>query len=620
MARQIVKNLVPKIGTTPENEVNAPFNGGVLTGTGDGLSSWLAPASGFDETAHNGVDHSDIQGVPDDLFVGLFDTEEHYWVGVIGKYGDDAIPEGAYGYVGTAESFSIYRYLSGGWVIDPGFDWDTDAATPHAVSNHLLQLGVPYIANTVWVDSTISASINVTFKTLKEACDYVSAQSPTSVNWWNIILRTGQSHVVSEQLVTPPYTVIMSEHNYNVGTLSEFSYGKAIIKLTAFAASLPSGYAITMSNYSYFCGVTIEVASYWEGAVLSKDLTIFGPLNNACTNIFINTFVGISLYSINANNYNISLIEASFYTYFFGCKIMLYVNGTNVNSGENRLFYMGDNNSAFSYVQVADSIVTNSRGTGKTAITFWLAKDEKKCVNVVNTKFGNDPSTGQITAYFEATPHAETIMYIANSNVTTTNNEAKISRTARLPGESLDETAHDLLDHTGLTGIPDAATPFDWDTDAATPHSLVNHAGIPGVGTGSGEFVWADDAATPHAAVNHKGIPGVSSYGSLASNNITVDPSSWRNFTIAGLERALITKLQVQAIDGNATPDMNYDIEIFEDAAMTTYAYRATGITTVNYIDLIPWEWFGGETLYGRIINNKAAAMTDVDVTIHYRL
>lgn len=151
----------------------------------------------------------------------------------------------------------------------------------------------------------------------------------------------------------------------------------------------------------------------------------------------------------------------------------------------------------------------------------------------------------------------------------------------------LDETAHDALDHTGLTGVP-AAEAFTSEIHAGT-----DHTGLPGVGG--------------------------SSTGNLTSNNNTVDPSSWRNFQIADFAGGLITKLQVTAIDGNATPDMNYDIELFTDAARTIYAYRTTGITTTNYIDLIPWEWFGGTTIYGKIINNKAAAMTDIDITVWYR-
>jgi predicted nucleotidyltransferase len=85
------------------------------------------------------------------------------------------------------------------------------------------------------------------------------------------------------------------------------------------------------------------------------------------------------------------------------------------------------------------------------------------------------------------------------------------------------------------------------------------------------------------------------------------------------VESALVTRLLVSAIDGNATPDMDYDIEIYEDESMTTKAYIARGITDVEYEDKIPWEWFGGTTMYIKVINNKAADITDLDITINYR-
>ena len=43
----------------------------------------------------------------------------------------------------------------------------------------------------------------------------------------------------------------------------------------------------------------------------------------------------------------------------------------------------------------------------------------------------------------------------------------------------LDETAHDLLDHTGLTGIPSISGLLD-----ETAHDLLDHTGLTGVGTG----------------------------------------------------------------------------------------------------------------------------------------
>jgi hypothetical protein len=69
----------------------------------------------------------------------------------------------------------------------------------------------------------------------------------------------------------------------------------------------------------------------------------------------------------------------------------------------------------------------------------------------------------------------------------------------------LDESAHDELDHTGLTGIPDE---FDWDVDAATPfrtdHATVDHSSQLGVPSISGLL---DETA--HDALDHTGLTGV---------------------------------------------------------------------------------------------------------------
>lgn len=126
-----------------------------------------------------------------------------------------------------------------------------------------------------------------------------------------------------------------------------------------------------------------------------------------------------------------------------------------------------------------------------------------------------------------------------------------------------------------------------------------------------------------HALIDHTGIPGVGAggggqTGNWVLNNTTVDLSSWRNIQIQA-SPALITKVKIIATDGNATPNLNYDIEIYEQSAMTSYAYVARGISEVTYIDAIPWEWFGEGDMYIHIINNQSTAITDLDITIYYR-
>jgi hypothetical protein len=133
-----------------------------------------------------------------------------------------------------------------------------------------------------------------------------------------------------------------------------------------------------------------------------------------------------------------------------------------------------------------------------------------------------------------------------------------------------------------------------------------------------GTFSWNEDAATPHMTVNHAGITGVGSgAGIWTSLNNTVDAT--QNIQIDNVFASLITKLSIAAIDGNATPDMNYDIDIYTDAGRTALAYSAAGITSVLYQDLVPWEWFGGTSMYITVTNNKVADITDLDITIGYR-
>jgi hypothetical protein len=181
--------------------------------------------------------------------------------------------------------------------------------------------------------------------------------------------------------------------------------------------------------------------------------------------------------------------------------------------------------------------------------------------------------------------------------------------------ETFPQSVHDLEDHSSIPGIPDE---FNWDVDAATPyqtaHSNTNHSGLPGIP--------AAEAFTKavHDVENHSGITGVgSSVHSLSSSNNTVEASNWRKIQIASADAALITKLSILAIDGQATPAMDYDIEIYLDAAETTAAYIARGIDSILYEDLVPWEWSGTGTMYIKIINNAAAVITDLDITIDYR-
>ena len=183
----------------------------------------------------------------------------------------------------------------------------------------------------------------------------------------------------------------------------------------------------------------------------------------------------------------------------------------------------------------------------------------------------------------------------------------------------LDETAHDALDHSGLTGVGDK----QWKAP-------VTYGSLPTEGMTDGDvcierdsnkiYIFDGDADTPCWRESNR---------EATYEGLTVDASSWREFIISLTDRSmlnipnfecLITKIEVTAIDGNATPDMDYDIELFVDSEKSGYAYWAQNVTETNYEDKIPFIYEGGSTVFGRIVNNKAAAITDLDITIKFRV
>ena len=186
---------------------------------------------------------------------------------------------------------------------------------------------------------------------------------------------------------------------------------------------------------------------------------------------------------------------------------------------------------------------------------------------------------------------------------------------------TLDETAHDALDHTGLTGIPDESTHKDPVSNVINLPTSGNTAGdVTIVKDTCKIYVWDADASTPCWRETNREVH---------TNNLTVDASSWADFSISLIDRSilnipnfecLITKIEIAAIDGNATPAMNYDIELFVSAEKTTHAYWAQGIDEALYEDKVPFLYEGGSTIYGRIVNNQAAAITDFDISIKYRV
>lgn len=93
----------------------------------------------------------------------------------------------------------------------------------------------------------------------------------------------------------------------------------------------------------------------------------------------------------------------------------------------------------------------------------------------------------------------------------------------------LDETAHDQLDHSGLTGIPSIAGLLD-----ETAHDLLDHTGLTGIlalGTTAGTALEGDTAIpsiaglldeTAHDNLDHTGLTGIHASGSDAETAATI--------------------------------------------------------------------------------------------------
>lgn len=108
--------------------------------------------------------------------------------------------------------------------------------------------------------------------------------------------------------------------------------------------------------------------------------------------------------------------------------------------------------------------------------------------------------------------------------------------------------------------------------------------------------------------------------GTMATANVAVAAESETNFNINGALPCLVTEVYAACTAGA----FDYDIKLYEDSARLTLAYRAgngpeEGIDAATYTDRIPWEWFGGATIYGTVANHSAEAITNVAITLNYR-
>jgi hypothetical protein len=70
---------------------------------------------------------------------------------------------------------------------------------------------------------------------------------------------------------------------------------------------------------------------------------------------------------------------------------------------------------------------------------------------------------------------------------------------------------------------------------------------------------------------------------------------------------------------------LRYELYLYNNEGRTTLAYQAgddaaeNAIQATTFTDRIPWEWFGGTTIYGTIINYSTDAITSLSLTLKYR-
>ena len=111
--------------------------------------------------------------------------------------------------------------------------------------------------------------------------------------------------------------------------------------------------------------------------------------------------------------------------------------------------------------------------------------------------------------------------------------------------------------------------------------------------------------------------------GRLSTTQVTptcdasATPPGTTNFTITTLGGCLVVRI-LMTVTQDGTPD--YDLEIYEDSGRTTLAYQAQNISEATFDDKIPWEWFGGTTMYCTLYNNDTEDITASTIDITYRI
>jgi hypothetical protein len=542
----------------------------------------------LDETLHYGINHQDVTGVPSYMFVGVHATEEQFFVGVISTFGDDPTPDGAYGFVGSAGAYTKYLYLNGVWEtyeVHGEFDWDTDAATPyktaHDATDHAGLKGIPSIAGLLdetahdGLDHTgltgVPSITGLLDETAHDLLDHDGIDGVGSMQWINSVDTYGS---------LPQDGVAIFDTNP--------------VEIEQNLTDLYSYLAISPAHLEAIPFIpTVDVATIDVIAVLKTDtagtakVTIFSDNGNKPGSELKTQTFSVSTYAGASHTYTTSVS----YSFIANTKYWVSITRITAATGFQRISNALSDGYTWAQYGSSWSTVTNGRPPQ-------IRVQSSTVVGYVDGTISVARDTGKIYKW-NSTARTWSIL-----------NPTEAAHTGLL-----DETAHDALDHTGLTGVGGGSEYFN--------DPVADYANLPAVDNDDGDvrvalnshkmYVWDAGAATPCWR---------ESFTVVTTSNITVDPSSWRYFTVNLIDTAvadfkcLIAKIKITAIDGNATPDMNYGIDLFTDSGRSVYAYAASDITSVIYEDRVPFIWEGSNVIYGRMTNAKAAGITDCDVEI----
>ena len=445
--------------------------------------------------------------------------------------------------------------------------------TAHDLLNHAGLTGIPeeaYSPNrTIIVDLDATEVAGKIYNTLEDAITYVNAQEGKSFYVrWLVYLRGKDTFTIDSPITVSEYTTFKS---YD-GPSQPASSGSIIwdmpkINIDLNTMILGSGeYAISTGEYTIFDGIMFTTSRGAAAGAAANPIEIFKTNGTTFgrTTYFLNCYLSIDLYG-DLNNQNVTLIRNEHTVHFMNSYISLSTNyASNISSGITTIVHQpssGNNGCTFFH----NCFINYTRGTGNDSRM--ITAEKTNWIILTNNFINGETDSGKTTVY--AAAGASLDIDYKYTNITQVDGDGAYSfdeTPAYADGEFLVKDSHNLLDHTGLTGVPTAEVTGTWE-----------------------------------------------------SLNNVVDASSWRNFNIENVESALVTKLIISASNSDATPVVDYDIEIYEDETYSTYAYVARGIDELSFEDRIPWEWFGGTTIYIKVINNLASSIEDLDVTINYR-